>query len=252
MEKSAFENNLKMVIQGLEKSVLEEADAEHGNFADRAIRCIPNADPETLSILVEYPLQQAYEQVLLRYSPEAKTNRKLRNALKVWADIYSIVGELVAEVHGTMVCCKDCSRWIANRYIDYAAAGKLPDMTIDEKCYYKPDFGSAEDWMRLCDEIVNLYYGKATEFTIAYQKLRHLNDDKTLSIAALRKMDGEPVWAVCHEEDAMEPLEMWVLVEVTDESVFLTNNLGGRTEYFQDDELEADGILLYRHPLKKA
>lgn len=252
MEKSAFENNLKMVIQGLANGVLKESDAEYGDFADRAIKCIPNADPETLSILVEYPLQQAYEQVLLHYSPEAKTNWKLRNALKVWADIYSIVGELVAEVHGTMVCCKDCSRWIANRYIDYAAAGKLPDMTIDETCYYKPDFGSAEDWMRLCDEIVNLYYGKATEFSAAYQKLRHSNDNKPLSIAALREMDGEPVWVVCNAANTMEPLEMWSLVEVAEESIYLTNNLGGRTEYCQDCDLEEDGITLYRQPFKKA
>lgn len=252
MSNDNFEMELKNVIQGLANCALANSEREYHDFANQAIRLLPNADVETLSTLIEYPLTQAYEQVLIRFAPEAKENRKLRNALKAWSSIYEIIGDLVAEVHGTIACCKDCSRWIANRYIDYVAAGKLPDMTIDEKCYYKPDFGSAEDWMRLCDEIVNLYYGRATEFSAAYQKLRYLNDNKPLSIAALREMDGEPVWVICNAENTMEPLEMWSLVEVAEESIYLTNNLGGRTEYCQDSDLEEDGITLYRQPFKKA
>ena len=62
-----------------------------------------------------------------------------------------------------------------------------------------------------------------------------------LTLDELRKMDGEPVWVV-YDEDA----GMWGLVEVCEESIFLTNNLGGRTEYAADVELEDDGITVYR------
>ena len=62
-----------------------------------------------------------------------------------------------------------------------------------------------------------------------------------LTLDELRKMDGEPVWVV-YDEDA----GMWALVEVCEESIFLTNNLGGRTEYAADMELEEDGIMAYR------
>ena len=252
MSNANFEMELKNVVQGLASCALADAEREHKGFADQAIQLLPNADVETLATLIEYPLTQAYEQVLIRFAPEAKENRKLRNALKVWSDIYEIVGDLVAEVHGTIACCKDCSRWIANRYIDYVSTGNLPDMTIDEQCYYKPDFGSAEDWMRLCDKIVELHYGKAAEFATIYQELHNQAGNKPLSIATLRKMDGKPVWVVCNAADAMEPLEMWALVEVTEESIYLTNNFGGRTEYCQDSDFEEDGIALYRFPLKKA
>ena len=73
-----------------------------------------------------------------------------------------------------------------------------------------------------------------------------------LTLDELRKMDGEPVWIVCDEEAAkttpgFEPLTLWALVEVCDESIFLTNNLGGRTEYAADVELEDDGITVYRN-----
>ena len=57
----------------------------------------------------------------------------------------------------------------------------------------------------------------------------------------LRKMDGEPVWVV-YDKDA----GMWALVEVCEESIFLTNNLGGRTEYANDAELEDNGLTVYR------
>ena len=63
--------------------------------------------------------------------------------------------------------------------------------------------------------------------------------NKPLTLDELRKMDGEPVWVV-YGEDA----GMWALVEVCEESIFLTNNLGGRTEYADDMELEDDGVMV--------
>ena len=43
----------------------------------------------------------------------------------------------------------------------------------------------------------------------------------------------------------------WALVEVCEESIFLTNNLGGRTEYAADVELEDDGITVYHRKLEE-
>ena len=65
--------------------------------------------------------------------------------------------------------------------------------------------------------------------------------NEPLTLDELRKMDGEPVWVVYGEDEGM-----WALVEVCEESIFLTNNLGGRTEYADDAELEDDGVMVYR------
>ena len=62
-----------------------------------------------------------------------------------------------------------------------------------------------------------------------------------LTLEELRQMDGEPVWVVYGEDECM-----WALVEVCEESIFLTNNLGGRTEYANDAELEDDGLTACR------
>ena len=73
------------------------------------------------------------------------------------------------------------------------------------------------------------------------QQERFGETNKTLTMDELRQMGGEPVWAVYDEDEGM-----WALVEVCEESIFLTNNLGGRTEYAADVELEDDGITVYR------
>ena len=77
--------------------------------------------------------------------------------------------------------------------------------------------------------------------------------NEPLTIKQLRDMDGEPVWVV-YDQDAAKttpgfaPLALWALVEVTKGSVFLTNNLGGRTAYADDQDLEWAGITVYRRP----
>ena len=74
-------------------------------------------------------------------------------------------------------------------------------------------------------------------------ELREIKQERNtpLTLDELRKMDGEPVWVVYGEDEGM-----WALVEVCEESIFLTNNLGGRTEYGDDAELEDDGLTVYR------
>ena len=74
-------------------------------------------------------------------------------------------------------------------------------------------------------------------------ELREIKQERNapLTLDELRKMDGEPVWVVYGEDEGM-----WALVEVCEESIFLTNNLGGRTEYADDAELEDDGLTVYR------
>ena len=77
--------------------------------------------------------------------------------------------------------------------------------------------------------------------------------NEPLTLEELREMDGEPVWVVYDQDAAkttpgFDPLTVWALVEVTKDSVFLTNNLGGRTAYADDQDLAWAGITVYRRP----
>ena len=77
--------------------------------------------------------------------------------------------------------------------------------------------------------------------------------NEPLTIEQLREMDGEPVWVIYDQDAAkttpgFDPLTLWALVEVTKNSIFLTNNLGGRTAYAADQDLEWAGITVYCRP----
>lgn len=69
-----------------------------------------------------------------------------------------------------------------------------------------------------------------------------------LTLEQLRKMDGKCVKVVI---DGVEPLEMLALVEVPKgvDCVLLRNNLGGVSEFYNDDDLREDGVKAYPYPV---
>lgn len=106
-------------------------------------------------------------------------------------------------------------------------------------------------------ESVPMQVGKAFDVAIAALRAQQEREKpKPLTLNELLEMDGEPVWVVLDENatepiPGFEPISFWTLVEVCEESIFLTNNLGGRTEYATNEDFEADGITVYRHKPKE-
>lgn len=76
-------------------------------------------------------------------------------------------------------------------------------------------------------------------------------ENSPLSFYDLLKMDERPVFVVIKDINGFEDLTMWALVEVNseDESVTLTNNLGGRSTYYSDSDFT--GIYFYKNKILK-
>lgn len=80
---------------------------------------------------------------------------------------------------------------------------------------------------------------------VVLSALRPANDP--LSLEQLREMNGEPVYLIV--KDGYEPLGMWALIDVSEKDhIVLINNIGGRSSYYSDDDLERDHITVYRRP----
>lgn len=85
-----------------------------------------------------------------------------------------------------------------------------------------------------------------------------MSERKPLTLEELRKMDGKPVKVVCDESakettPGFKPLEMICLVEFAKSAgcVVLRNNVGGKSEYYNNEELEQDGLTVYQYePLR--
>ena len=121
-------------------------------------------NPEDFHAVIGYEQKGICEAAMETYFPEMLENRKIRNAYICWNEIYYLVGKLIETIHGTSACSMDCSRWIANAYLKYCKTGELPDMTITNKTYWKPTFGTAKEWMDYADSIVQLHYGQPIAF----------------------------------------------------------------------------------------
>lgn len=67
--------------------------------------------------------------------------------------------------------------------------------------------------------------------------------NEPLTIEQLREMDEQPVYIII---DGVDPLKMWVLVEIDGADIYLTNNLGRRSSYEEIRQLYK--FKLYRRP----
>ena len=68
-------------------------------------------------------------------------------------------------------CNVDKSRWLLDNYLTYLIEGKELSMEINEKCYWKPRFGTSDDWIRFIKSLDKLYFGDNTDYLIMYSKL---------------------------------------------------------------------------------
>lgn len=67
-----------------------------------------------------------------------------------------------------------------------------------------------------------------------------------LTLEQLRGMDGEPVLLVFDFE--LEPMISLIEYVQDADCIILTNNLGGRSEFYSDEELREYGIKVYAYP----
>lgn len=93
-----------------------------------------------------------------------------------------------------------------------------------------------------------LHTGEAIPADVVIEDIRSMPaltpKNEPLALEQLREMDGDPVYIIV---DGVEPLKMWVLVEVDDVGdIYLTNNLGGRSSYEETRNLYK--FKLYRRP----
>ena len=66
--------------------------------------------------------------------------------------------------------------------------------------------------------------------------------NEPLTLEELREMDGEPVFLIIEDVNGFGPITMWALVEIEEDGIWMTNNLGGRS--YCENALD-DGINVY-------
>lgn len=86
-------------------------------------------------------------------------------ALKWLGQIKDILKSLFMSVYHTENGSEGYAQTIANGYVGYVMTGKLPDWSTHP---LRPKFGSVVYWMRLCESIIGLQYGRPDMFCLLY------------------------------------------------------------------------------------
>lgn len=167
--------NLKNAIIAMAQALSNEDAKRYKDIADAIYQRYSgyDVDPEAFSCFVTFDIvEKINEQAALRFFPQYASNKGIIFVIKNYSFFDRQLSKIVEEGHGTLACSVDCSRWLIREYIKHLSdKSYFPDMNIDEQCYWKPSFGSAEDWIKTCRAIEFLFWGRVEPFIEIRNKL---------------------------------------------------------------------------------
>lgn len=175
---------VEKTLEGLLKNMLtfekEKTENMYRDFIERLINKNKGFidDIEDFNIFVNYQIEKvlevSLEKMLTKELEKVENKSKIFNVLFLYKN-YSFMENNVKEVivlKEGRACSADKSRWVLESYKKYLIDGIIPDMTITEKCYWKPRFGTGKEWMDFCDSLISLYYGRPQDgYLITLQNL---------------------------------------------------------------------------------
>lgn len=167
---------LTMLFDGIEQEVWDNDEKEHGSEADAIVSKYSNnilMSPRSLKSLVMNPASGKLKTVLRRLYPDAHGS-KLYDIAYIHENyhMYSAhLRDVIVDREGT-TCSSDKSAWLIKSYINYCVYGTEIDMTITDNVFWKPSFGSSEDWVDFIKHIALLYHGHVDLYLAARSKIK--------------------------------------------------------------------------------
>jgi len=166
MREELRKDAINSVILGLVEAFEKDNQDKFGAIAEDLTQGVFKGyfdSPEDFHLFFMFPLEQIIE-MAYRLSMTAKgqpgnSDMDIQKQISLLADVtmrfstyHNIIGSMITATEGT-TCYVDKLHWVIRSYCKWIRTGKMPDMSIDVKCYWKPYFGSAEDWLALCEGV---------------------------------------------------------------------------------------------------
>lgn len=150
-----------------------EAKENYGDKIKELAKIEHLKDMEDYSCLIEFKIDEILRQVVSELNKEVTDRNKIFELYFLYKNYQYIdnnLSNLVRKKEGSS-CCVDKSRWLIKRYREYILNGTIPDMTINEKCYWKPHFGTGQQWMNLCEGLDHFYCGNPSKYLQSLNEL---------------------------------------------------------------------------------
>lgn len=177
-----IEKNLEKVMEALAESLVKENLPQ--NF-DEIIEELKKSyickNAESASVCLFFKLDNFKNELVKKIMPKYENVPK-KNLWKLeylWIN-YNQVEHYISSFISTFEghCCSvDKGRWLLNQYMNYLIKAEIPDMEKKEKEYWKPKFGTFEEWYNFIDGYINSRYSYSHEFILATAKLIEAADE---------------------------------------------------------------------------
>lgn len=169
-----IKQGLESLVKGIILAENKKTEETYGKTLDEMIWKYGEKlkDPQKFHLYVQFPITKALKLLVSKLYPGVTGTRLSRLAfLFSHYNLFEEHLESIIRSKEGSACEGDKSRWLLECYVRYLTTGETPNMTDSEKAYWKPKFGTGQEWMDFCDSLMKLYYGYFQDYLIALENL---------------------------------------------------------------------------------
>lgn len=170
------EKNLEKLMESLATALSKEnLPNDFDEIVDELKQTYICKNAETASTCLFFKIEKFEDQLVKQLMPKyenvpRKNLWKLEYLWQHFSQVEHYVSSFVEKFEGC--CCSvDKGRWLLNKYMNYLIKEEIPDMKKKEKEYWKPSFGTFEEWYKFIDGYIESRYRYSHEFVLATAKL---------------------------------------------------------------------------------
>lgn len=172
-----MEKEIKDVVERIFQAIHDEEERENVGIIQEAAETLKQSkydmrNPEMFNLFVGSKERAAMQALIkeLHDPSECKDKYKPTFIFEMYSYLEQNI-EKLCELKEKGGCSGDKSRYILSLYLDYAITGKVKNSPVKKGQFWKPKFGSVEDWMSLCDGLYRLHFGNPKDYLKSYEKL---------------------------------------------------------------------------------
>lgn len=170
------EKVLEDLIEILSTSIMEDViPKDFVKIVEELKDSYMTKNPESASVCLFFKIDTFKEYLAKAIMPEYENVEKkdLWKLILLWQDYNTIehyLSDFISLYEGNG-CSFDKGSWLLNNYMKYLIKKEEPNMEKKENEYWKPSFGTFEEWFNFIDEYIKSRYSFYPEFLIASAKL---------------------------------------------------------------------------------
>ncbi|MFE8095228.1 hypothetical protein [Bacillus toyonensis] len=172
--KKDLESIMSNMLQALTNSTNNEMVRKYHHEIDEIISKYGAflKDPSMFESFINYELDNILDVCVMNLYPELEDNSfyDISFLYKHYHFVELHLENFIEQAEGPP-CSADKAKWILEHYRAFVISKEIPTFKVEKKDWWKPKFGTGEQWMNLCNSLQGLYYGKPIKYLEAIQSL---------------------------------------------------------------------------------